>query len=151
MLPPQINFPSINQRKTRDEGTAKRLSQEELPNPESIPGNQQDFQPGCLPRRAPAVCLASVPGRPFPVLVLKPGGRLVTIAASGEQTADKRTPAAFFIVEPSRSQLKEIAGLIDSGAIPPIVGSVFPLAAARKACQHEPDHGKTVLEVIAEG
>jgi len=81
--------------------------------------------------------------------VLKPDGTLVTIAASGERTADERTRAAFFIVEPSRSQLEEIAWLIDSGAIRPIVGSVFPLAEARQAYQHKPAHGKTVLQVVA--
>src|SRR5262249_46643620 len=48
--------------------------------------------------------------------VLKPGGTLVTIAASGDHTADERSRAAFFIVQPSRSQLEEIAWLIDSGA-----------------------------------
>jgi NADPH:quinone reductase-like Zn-dependent oxidoreductase len=83
--------------------------------------------------------------------VLKPGGRLVTIAASGEGTADERTRAAFFIVEPSRSQLEEIAWLIDSGAIRPIVGSVFPLAEAPQAYQHKPAYGKTVLQVVATG
>src|SRR6516225_1916565 len=40
--------------------------------------------------------------------VLKPGGRLVTVAASGEQTTDERVRAAYFIVEPSRAQLAEI-------------------------------------------
>jgi NADPH:quinone reductase-like Zn-dependent oxidoreductase len=65
--------------------------------------------------------------------VLKSGGTLVTIAASGERTADERTRAAFFIVEPSRTQLEEMARLIDGGAIRPIVGSVLPLAEARQA------------------
>ena len=83
--------------------------------------------------------------------VLKPGGTLVTIAASGERTADERTRAAFFIVEPSRSQLEEIAWLIDSGAIRPIVGSVFPLAKARQAYLQKPAHGKMVLQVVASG
>jgi NADPH:quinone reductase-like Zn-dependent oxidoreductase len=81
--------------------------------------------------------------------VLRHGGRLVTIAASSERTADEHTRAAFFIVEPSRSQLEEIAWLIDSCAIRPIVGSVFPLAEARQAYQHKPAHGKTVLQVVA--
>jgi NADPH:quinone reductase-like Zn-dependent oxidoreductase len=39
--------------------------------------------------------------------VLKPGGRLVTVAASGERTTDERIRAAYFIVEPSRTQLAE--------------------------------------------
>jgi NADPH:quinone reductase-like Zn-dependent oxidoreductase len=83
--------------------------------------------------------------------VLKPGGKVVTIAASGERTADERTRAAFFIVEPSRSQLEEIAWLIDSAAIRPIVDSVFSLAEARQAYQHKPAHGKAVLQVVGAG
>jgi NADPH:quinone reductase-like Zn-dependent oxidoreductase len=83
--------------------------------------------------------------------VLKPGGRLVTIAAFSGRTADERTRAAFFIVKPSRRQLEEIGWLIDSFAIRPIVGSVFPLAEVRQAYQHKPAHGKTVLQVIAAG
>jgi NADPH:quinone reductase-like Zn-dependent oxidoreductase len=81
--------------------------------------------------------------------VLKPGGRLVTIAASGEQTTDERVRAAYFIVEPSRTQLTEIAWLIDGGALRPVVGVVFPLAEARQAYQHKPSHGKVVLRVVA--
>jgi NADPH:quinone reductase-like Zn-dependent oxidoreductase len=81
--------------------------------------------------------------------VLKPGGTLVTIAAPDERTADERSRAAFFIVEARRSQLEEITCLIDSGAIRPIVDSIFPLAEARQAYQHKPAHGKIVLQVVA--
>jgi NADPH:quinone reductase-like Zn-dependent oxidoreductase len=83
--------------------------------------------------------------------VLRPGGKLVTIAASAERTTDERIRAAFFIVEPSRSQLEEITWLVESGAIRPIVDSVFPLAEARQAYQHKPARGKTVLQVVASG
>src|SRR5262249_55723793 len=83
--------------------------------------------------------------------VLKPGGRLVTVAASGEQTTDERIRAAYFIVEPSRTQLAEIARLIDGGALRPVVGVVFPLAEARQAYQHKPSHGKVVLRVVDGG
>lgn len=79
--------------------------------------------------------------------VLKPGGRLVTVAASGERTTDERIRAAYFIVEPSRTQLAEIARLVDEGALRPVVGAVFPLAEARQAYQHKPSHGKVVLRV----
>ena len=79
--------------------------------------------------------------------VLKPGGRLVTVAASGERTTDERIRAAYFIVEPSRTQLAEIARLVDGGALRPVVGAVFPLAEARQAYQHKPSHGKVVLRV----
>ncbi len=83
--------------------------------------------------------------------VLKPGGRLVTVAASGEQTTDERIRAAYFIVEPSRTQLAEIAGLIDGGTLGPVVGAVFPLAEARQAYQHKPVRGKVVLRVVDGG
>ena len=80
--------------------------------------------------------------------VLKPGGRLVTVAASGEQTTDERIRAAYFIVEPSRTQLVEIARLIDGGALRPVVGEVFALAEARQAYHHKPVRGKVVLRVV---
>ena len=83
--------------------------------------------------------------------VLKPGGRLVTVAASGEQTTDERIRAAYFIVEPSRTQLAEIARLIDEGALRPVVGAVFPLAEGRQAYQHKPVRGKVVLRVVDDG
>jgi NADPH:quinone reductase-like Zn-dependent oxidoreductase len=83
--------------------------------------------------------------------VLKPGGRLVTVAASGERTTDERIRAAYFIVEPSRTQLVEIARLIDGGAVRPVVGAVFPLAEARQAYQHKPVRGKVVLRVVDGG
>ena len=83
--------------------------------------------------------------------VLKPGGSLVTVAASGEQTTDERIRAAYFIVEPSRTQLAEIARLIDGGVLRPVVGAVFPLAEAREAYQHKPVRGKVVLHVVDGG
>jgi NADPH:quinone reductase-like Zn-dependent oxidoreductase len=80
--------------------------------------------------------------------LLKPQGRVVTIAASSEQTPDERTRSAFFIVEPNRRQLEEIAWLIDSGAIRPIIGSVFPIKEARQAYLTKPIHGKPILQVF---
>jgi NADPH:quinone reductase-like Zn-dependent oxidoreductase len=79
--------------------------------------------------------------------VLRPGGRLVTIV-SVEKPADERGQAAFFIVEPSARQLDEVARLIDSGVIRPIIGKVFPLADARQAYQFKPERGKVVLQVM---
>src|SRR5262249_52595425 len=79
--------------------------------------------------------------------VLEPGGKLVTVAASGERTTDERVRAAYFIVEPSRTQLAGIARLIDEGGLRPVVGAVFPLTEARQAYQHKPVRGKVVLRV----
>jgi NADPH:quinone reductase-like Zn-dependent oxidoreductase len=79
--------------------------------------------------------------------VLKPGGTLITIAASEEQTQSERVRAAFFIVEANRMQLEEVARLIDAGALRPVVGAVFPLEQTRQAYEHKAAHGKVVLRV----
>ena len=79
--------------------------------------------------------------------VLKPGGRLVTIAASVEGTSDAREREAFFIVRPDREQLNEIGRLIDAGQLRPVVDAVFRLDQARQAYEHKPAHGKVVLRV----
>jgi NADPH:quinone reductase-like Zn-dependent oxidoreductase len=80
--------------------------------------------------------------------VLKPGGRLVTIAASEEGAADERTLGAFFIVEANRSQLAEVARLIDGGALRPVVDKVFALAEAPAGYRHKPRRGKAVLRAV---
>jgi len=82
-----------------------------------------------------------------PRSVLKPGGKLVTVAASEEGTADERTRSAFFIVEANREQLAEVARLIDGGSLLPVVGGTFPLAEAQVAYARKPRHGKTVLQI----
>jgi NADPH:quinone reductase-like Zn-dependent oxidoreductase len=79
--------------------------------------------------------------------VLKPGGRLVTVAASEEDTQDQRTREAFFIVEPRRTELEEIARLIDAGQVLPVVGAEFSLANAILGYQTKPVRGKVVLRV----
>jgi NADPH:quinone reductase-like Zn-dependent oxidoreductase len=82
--------------------------------------------------------------------VLKPGGRLVTIAASVEGSPDPRTREAFFIVRPDRGQLNEITRLIDAAQLRPVVDRVFPLARARQAYEHKPARGKVVLAWLTE-
>src|SRR5436190_983203 len=79
--------------------------------------------------------------------VLRPGGRLVTIAASEEGSQDERTRSAFFIVEPRRAELEEVARLIVSGDLRPVVGAEFPLTDALLAYRHKPACGKIALRV----
>jgi NADPH:quinone reductase-like Zn-dependent oxidoreductase len=81
--------------------------------------------------------------------MLKPGGRLITVAASAEQTSDSRVRDAFFIVDPNRSQLEMLTGLIYAGKVQPVVGAVFPLENARQAYEHKPTRGKVVLKVAS--
>ena len=83
--------------------------------------------------------------------VLKPGGRLVTVAASEEDAQYERTREAFFIVQPRRAELEEIARRIDAGQVRPVVGAEFPLADAIRAYQTKPLRGKVVLRVDGDG
>jgi NADPH:quinone reductase-like Zn-dependent oxidoreductase len=66
-------------------------------------------------------------------VLLRPGGTLVTIKAA-ELPADRddiRTVS--FVQESSRTQLAELARLVDQGHLRPQVGAVYPLADAAKA------------------
>jgi NADPH:quinone reductase-like Zn-dependent oxidoreductase len=84
--------------------------------------------------------------------VLRPGGRLVSIAVPRppeRETRDGRH-AIWFVVEPNREQLIDIGGLIDGGQIRPIVSAVLPLAEGREAYgagQNGRGPGKAVLVV----
>ena len=86
--------------------------------------------------------------------VLKPEGRLVTIAADGENAVDERTKAAFFIVEPSATQLTEIAHRLDRRELQPFVDAVVPLVRANEAylerTERRTGRGKVVIAVVAD-
>jgi NADPH:quinone reductase-like Zn-dependent oxidoreductase len=83
--------------------------------------------------------------------VLKPGGRMITIAADSEGTADQRVKDAFFIVEPNQKQLVEIAKQLDAGHFRAFVKTTVPLneasAAYSGAVTHKGGHGKIVIAV----
>jgi NADPH:quinone reductase-like Zn-dependent oxidoreductase len=84
--------------------------------------------------------------------VLKPAGRLVTIAADSEGTQDERTQAAFFIVEPNQQQLIEVARLLEHGELKVCVDGAVPLAQASAAyfsgAGRHLGRGKTVIAVL---
>lgn len=83
--------------------------------------------------------------------VLKPSGRLVTIAASNEDPPDQRTKDAFFVVEPNQKQLTEIARQLDAGQLKTFVKAALPLsdaaAAYRGAAGKSAGHGKIVVSM----
>ena len=83
--------------------------------------------------------------------VLKPGGRMVTIAADSEGTTDQRVKDAFFIVEPNKKQLNEVARLIDAGTLKAFVNAVVPLEEAPAAysggIRAKRGYGKVVIAV----
>jgi len=86
--------------------------------------------------------------------VLKPTGILISLTEpipEGEAAAHSMR-GLFFVVEPNREQLGEIAALIDSGAIRPIIAETIPLARAREAFESGVaghTRGKLVLQVAA--
>ena len=83
--------------------------------------------------------------------VLKPGGRMVTIAADSEGTRDERAKQAFFIVEPNQSQLVEVGHLLDRGSLSVFVDAEVPFAEAANAysrkIEHRLGYGKVVIAV----
>jgi NADPH:quinone reductase-like Zn-dependent oxidoreductase len=61
---------------------------------------------------------------------VKEGGRVVTVASSSESKEEPKVKAAFFIVEPNQQQLGELAKLIESGILRPVVSEVRSLETA---------------------
>jgi NADPH:quinone reductase-like Zn-dependent oxidoreductase len=84
--------------------------------------------------------------------VLKKGGILVSIASppSAEDAVKNGVRQAFVFMVPNASQLAEIAKLVDSGKLKPVVETVLPLSDARRAhelSQTGHTRGKIVLRV----
>jgi NADPH:quinone reductase-like Zn-dependent oxidoreductase len=82
--------------------------------------------------------------------LVRPGGTLVTIAAPpAVQPEDGR--AIFFVVEPDRARLTDLARRVRDGRLRPIVGAVRPLAetaAAFDGPRGAP--GKTIIQVASD-
>ena len=82
---------------------------------------------------------------------LNAGGRLVTIASDLPENADQRVKDAFFIVEPNQKQLREVAGLLDSGKLKTYVNAVVPFDEASDAysgeVRGELGYGKVVIVI----
>jgi NADPH:quinone reductase-like Zn-dependent oxidoreductase len=84
--------------------------------------------------------------------VIRPGGRLVSVAE--EPPREEEISTAYFVVEPNREQLVELARLVDRGDLRPKIDKVFPLADARKAFERSMSRagrGKVVLRVVDRG
>jgi NADPH:quinone reductase-like Zn-dependent oxidoreductase len=79
--------------------------------------------------------------------LLARGGRLVSVA--GEPPGE----GIYFVVEPSREQLVELARLVDSGDLRVAIDSTFALAEATAAFERSlapGKHGKVVIRVAGE-
>jgi NADPH:quinone reductase-like Zn-dependent oxidoreductase len=82
--------------------------------------------------------------------VLREGGRLVAVADEPPPEVAARVHATYFVVEPDREQLVELAKLANDGILRPAIDSVFPLEDARAAFDRvmaSGKRGKVVIEV----
>lgn len=87
--------------------------------------------------------------------VVRPGGRLVSVASepSQEQAKARGITALYFVVSPNGAQLMELAKLVDRGYLKPAIDEVFPLANAREAFERSlvaHTAGKIVLRIADE-
>lgn len=87
--------------------------------------------------------------------LVRAGGTAVTIAAP-PTTQPKAGRAVFFVVEPDRAQLADLAQRVREGRLRPLVGDVRPLAEAADAFSGHRTPGKTIIRVadvadVAEG
>lgn len=98
-----------------------------------------DTAGGALLERAPAI--------------VRPGGRLVSVAEEPRSTATG-IDVRYFVVEPNREQLVELSRLADEGAVKPAIDSVHPLSEARAAFERSlatGKRGKVVIRVASAG
>ena len=84
--------------------------------------------------------------------VVRRGGALISVVAEPPAAQAERfgVHGKFFIVEPNRGQLVELAKLVDDGSLKPIVSETFPLLDARLAYETGARghiRGKIVLRV----
>jgi NADPH:quinone reductase-like Zn-dependent oxidoreductase len=82
--------------------------------------------------------------------VLREGGRLVAVADEPPPEIAERVHATYFVVEPDREQLVELAKLANDGILRPAIDSVFSMKDARAAFDRvmsSGKHGKVVIEV----
>jgi NADPH:quinone reductase-like Zn-dependent oxidoreductase len=83
--------------------------------------------------------------------VLKPSGRLISIAADGEISTDPQARTAYFIVAPNRAQLMEIGRSLTDGDLKTFVKEVIPFSNAwlayTGAVPDKGTSGKFVVEI----
>jgi NADPH:quinone reductase-like Zn-dependent oxidoreductase len=78
-------------------------------------------------------------------LVFDTAGGSLFAAAQGERrvsVAEEADGATYFVVEPKRGQLVELADLVDGGALRPAIDLTFPLTEARSALERTMQRGK---------
>jgi NADPH:quinone reductase-like Zn-dependent oxidoreductase len=83
--------------------------------------------------------------------LIRPGGTLVTIAMP-PRVQPEEGRAVFFVVEPDRAQLADLAQRLRDGRLKPIVGAVRPLTETADAfARHRRAPGKTIIQIAKDG
>jgi NADPH:quinone reductase-like Zn-dependent oxidoreductase len=81
------------------------------------------------------------------IALIRPGGTVVTIAMP-PTVQPKEGRAVFFVVEPDRAQLAELAQRLRDGRLKPIVGAVRPLTETADAFgRRRRAPGKTIIQI----
>jgi NADPH:quinone reductase-like Zn-dependent oxidoreductase len=82
--------------------------------------------------------------------LVKPRGVLVSVLPPPEEVKHPGAQGVFFVVEPNRAALSELARRVDAGELRSIVGEVFTLERGQEAFeikQRTGVPGKVVLQV----
>jgi NADPH:quinone reductase-like Zn-dependent oxidoreductase len=92
------------------------------------------------------------PRKTVVLLFLKKGGVLVSLVQppSDEKAKELSVRAALVASHPNGAQLAEIAKIIDSGKLAPVIDRILPICEARRAhklSQSGHTHGKIALRV----
>jgi NADPH:quinone reductase-like Zn-dependent oxidoreductase len=86
--------------------------------------------------------------------VLKPDGRMITIAPDSGTSSDERVKRAFFIVEANQEQLIRVGQMLDAGKLRTEIDAVLPLSQAAEAyagtLKQRRGRGKLVIAVAPE-
>jgi NADPH:quinone reductase-like Zn-dependent oxidoreductase len=83
--------------------------------------------------------------------LVRPGGTVVTIAQP-PTVRPENGRAVFFVVEPDRARLADLAQRVRDGRVQPIVGDVRPLADTPAAfARHQRTTGRTIIQVTEDG
>ena len=80
--------------------------------------------------------------------ILKPEGRMVTIASASALDESKRVKAAFFIVETKQEQLIKIAAMLEDGSLQPLINKVTSMNNAESALKGTLWGGKGFGKVV---
>jgi NADPH:quinone reductase-like Zn-dependent oxidoreductase len=79
--------------------------------------------------------------------LVRPGGTVVTVAMP-PTVQPENGRAVFFVVEPDRTRLADLAQRVRDGRVKPVVGAVRPLAEAADAfARHQRTPGRTIIQV----